>query len=541
MRQFAGSKFVMAVLFLFALFTSPCFAQNTASPTPNPYVYTVPADPATGVTQFTLTGQNASGNYQILATSAICGFKGVALETQQGGTIDLAFGGLTYLKMDGTSTIGDIVLPSTSTAGFGHDPGYSARPASSCVVGIVEQSISSSLAQVFLMPPEVGLPPLVAPNDGSTGTTQFASAKINAAGNAINATTGDTAIPTYPVLAGAGTSGNAALAYSGPAYGTMDSTIASGAGGFYIINSTTAAHEFHAQSAAPSAGVWVVGYLISSSTTSGSSALIQVNGYVFGGSGSAPTAGSGISVSGTAVSENVSDRTLYQAYDEFSLLISSTAYGSLAWDCPANSTGYTVSVIPGPTNTGALDFASGATASHDNECFFIGTQSSAFGTPYGNMSGYTFDLMFTFQASSYGNATTGQRIYVGAANARMGGAPTDGFLVRYDPTLGTPDTTFHVACYKGSTTPVADVSSGLGAPTVSQNYSIEIYSTTAGTIGMQIFSNTGASLYNNASVCTGSNVTAASLGPAWGLTQEGSSNVTFDMDRYSMKITGISR
>ena len=67
---------------------------------------------------------------------------------------------------------------------------------------------------------------------------------------------------------------------------TSTSTIASSAGAYYIINSPTVNHTCHAQSAAPSSGTWVIGFLASSSTTSGAVALVAVNSFVIGASSS---------------------------------------------------------------------------------------------------------------------------------------------------------------------------------------------------------------------------------------------------------------
>jgi len=265
-----------------------------------------------------------------------------------------------------------------------------------------------------------------------------------------------------------------------------------------------------------------------------------VNGMTIAASGA--TAGAGISISGTAVSQNVSDRTLFQQYDEFDANVNNGAgtFGRLNWGCGAAGTGATISMIAGPSLTGAADFSEPATSGHDNECS-SSTAGATFVAIHGNMSTYTFDQMYTFQSSIYGNSTTGFRFYFGLAGTRVAGAPSDGFVVRYDPSLGAPDTTFHVACYKASTTPVTDVSTALGAPTVSQNYSVEIFSTVAGTIGMTVFDNTGAQLYTNSSVCTGSNVTTSALGPVFSVTQLGSSAQTFDIDRYSFKRTSMAR
>lgn len=130
-------------------------------------------------------------------------------------------------------------------------------------------------------------------NDGTTGTTVNETAIVNSTLNAIAAGTGNTAVPTYIVVGGAGTTGQAQLATSGPASCVMDTTIGSAAGWYYVINSTTAAKECHPQSAAPSAGTWVIGYLSASSTTSGAAAQVVVSSFVYGGSssGALPTVG----------------------------------------------------------------------------------------------------------------------------------------------------------------------------------------------------------------------------------------------------------
>ena len=123
-------------------------------------------------------------------------------------------------------------------------------------------------------------------NDGGTGTTLNGTAKITAAGTAINSATTDTSIPVYIVVGGAGTTGYAAMGWGGIGACTMDSTISGSAGGFYVINSTTNATECHAQAGTPGAGTWVIGFLWNSSTTSGQTSLAALNGFVFGGTGS---------------------------------------------------------------------------------------------------------------------------------------------------------------------------------------------------------------------------------------------------------------
>ena len=122
----------------------------------------------------------------------------------------------------------------------------------------------------------------VVPNATVTGTTLNSLATINTSYQAVIATTSNTAVPTYIVVGGAGTAGSAALAFGGQASCTMDSTIASAAGGYYVIASVTTGGQCHAQSAAPASGVWVVGFLDASAITSGSTALVNVDGYFYG-------------------------------------------------------------------------------------------------------------------------------------------------------------------------------------------------------------------------------------------------------------------
>jgi hypothetical protein len=140
-----------------------------------------------------------------------------------------------------------------------------------------------SLFSLLLALPAFGQVAIPVTNAGTTGTTLNSTAIINSSNNAVIAGTGNTAVPTYIVTGGAGTTSQALLAVLGPASCTMDSTIASGAAWYYVLNSTTTGGDCHAQSAAPSAGTWVIGYLASVATTSGSTAQVIVSPYVYGG------------------------------------------------------------------------------------------------------------------------------------------------------------------------------------------------------------------------------------------------------------------
>lgn len=113
-------------------------------------------------------------------------------------------------------------------------------------------------------------------NDGVTGTTVNFLAKLTSTG-AIKIGTTDTTVPIYPVVSGAGTAGNAKLAIGGQALCTMDAN-ASATEGFYVIASILTAGECHAQSTPP-AGVYVVGTMISNSTTAAATATVNVTPY----------------------------------------------------------------------------------------------------------------------------------------------------------------------------------------------------------------------------------------------------------------------
>jgi hypothetical protein len=363
------------------------------------------------------------------------------------------------------------------------------------------------------------------PNDGTTGTTLNQTAIINTSGNAITAGTGNTTVPTYIVIGGAGTTGQANLAMNGSlAPCKMDGT-ASSTGNFFVINSTTTAGDCHAQSAAPSSGVWVIGYLHDSSTTSGSNALVQVNGFVYGGGGGGSTG-------------YPPPRTTFGQYDEFDVATQSSAlWGRLQWFCTSSGSAYLNTIAAGPSNTGALSIV-GGTPTRSERCYLetdVGTNT--FAAMYGNVSTYTWDQQYTFSSDAYGNSTTGVTLYIGLATGFAAGSPVaDGIMLRYDATLGTPDTTFHIACYKGSTTPVTNVNTSI-TPTTSQNYTIDLFSTVAGTVGATLYNSTGSSIYTNSSVCTGANVTTQALGPGWSLLQAGTTTQTILMDRYSFTST----
>ena len=127
------------------------------------------------------------------------------------------------------------------------------------------------------------------PNDGGTGTTVNQLAKINVSGNAVIATTSDTAIPVFIVAGGAGTTGSAQLAVAGTV------TCQTDAGGaaimHFLVESTTIAARCHdAGATAPTSG-WVIGQAQTTAAASANTNVLLAEGYnaaAGGGGGGLP-------------------------------------------------------------------------------------------------------------------------------------------------------------------------------------------------------------------------------------------------------------
>src|ERR1700761_4260704 len=137
-------------------------------------------------------------------------------------------------------------------------------------------------ALLISMPAAFGQAAIPVANAAATGTTLNSTAVINTSNAAVIAGTGNTGVPTLIVVGGAGTTGQAQLAVLGPASCTMDTTIASGAAGYFVVNSTTGAGDCHPPAAAPGGGVWVIGFLGATATTSGQTAIVNVQPFLYG-------------------------------------------------------------------------------------------------------------------------------------------------------------------------------------------------------------------------------------------------------------------
>jgi hypothetical protein len=110
-------------------------------------------------------------------------------------------------------------------------------------------------------------------NDTTTGTTVNSLAIISTTG-AIKAGTGNTAVPTYIVVAGAGNTSStyAQLAISGQAACTMDASH-TGVEGQPVFASSSIGGDCSTAATAP-LGAWVLGQMVSNNTTGGSTATI---------------------------------------------------------------------------------------------------------------------------------------------------------------------------------------------------------------------------------------------------------------------------
>lgn len=114
-------------------------------------------------------------------------------------------------------------------------------------------------------------------NDTGTGTVLNSLAKINTSGNAVIAGTSDTAVPVYIVTAGAGTSGNATLAYGGLITCQMDAAGAT-IGHFIGTSTATGGRCMDLGATAPTTG-WVIGIAQTTAAANANSNIALLEGY----------------------------------------------------------------------------------------------------------------------------------------------------------------------------------------------------------------------------------------------------------------------
>lgn len=139
-------------------------------------------------------------------------------------------------------------------------------------------------------------------NDTSTGTVVNELAKISSAGKAILIGTGDTSIPVFLVISGAGTSGAATLATAGLQTCRTDGSGAA-IGHFLVASTSTAGRCADAGATAPTTG-WVIGQAQTTVSANANVSVLLSQGY----NAAAAAAGGTVSVT----NDGSSGTTLYQ-------------------------------------------------------------------------------------------------------------------------------------------------------------------------------------------------------------------------------------
>lgn len=219
-------------------------------------------------------------------------------------------------------------------------------------------------------------------NDSTTGTTLNSLAEVNSANHAILASTTLTT-PAWIVAQGAGTSGTAELTATGYAPCTMDATNASfGSYPVYIIKSATTAGDCHAQTTAPAAGTWVVGFLGVgvSSTTSGSTSYVSV-GAPFGGFFMPVASGNSGSLSSVsaAIAANSIQNTSFGQTWQWNALSSTNLFGLDLSETTASASGnpnLLNVVTAASSDTTAVNITCGANPT--NACFNVSVGGTRF-------------------------------------------------------------------------------------------------------------------------------------------------------------------
>lgn len=124
-----------------ATFTTTTAQHIGSSGTCFGQMYTV----ASPVTQYNLVSLSSTG----ISPSGTSGgpVRGIAQATASSGTIDVCFNGQSSVVMDGTTIVGDIVVPSTTIGGEGHDSGQTSSnivPLQTGDLGIVATGCTGS-------------------------------------------------------------------------------------------------------------------------------------------------------------------------------------------------------------------------------------------------------------------------------------------------------------------------------------------------------------------------------------------------------------
>src|SRR6266576_592874 len=185
-------------------------------------------------------------------------------------------------------------------------------------------------------------------NDGTTGTTVNQLAKANSSGAAVNAGTGDTGVPVFVVVGGAGTTGNASLAVAGAVTCKFDAS--GGTSGHYVQASTSTAGTCHdAGTSIPTSG-WIVGTLLSSPAANATGSVLLVQGFLPGGS----------SFTGGTLTSALNLAASTTGAPSFNIASGTAPTTPVAGDCWRDSTG--INCVEDTTHSGMAQVKSNGTA-----------------------------------------------------------------------------------------------------------------------------------------------------------------------------------
>jgi hypothetical protein len=379
---------------------------------------------------------------------------------------------------------------------------------------VLSCSLSSAKAQEVVNGNQVFVPgsgnQVQCTNDGTTGTTINLLAKAASTG-CIKAATTDTNVPVWIVTSASATTGNASLAFGGQASCIMDTTIASGAEGDYVIESTTTGGQCHPQSAQPT-GVFIIGTLISGATTSGSVATVQVISSFnpAGGAGSSFDPATGVLLYDDFVGNNITTGQV----------------SILGWGIGATSPSY---VSPDVAGTyGVIQIPTSASSGNISNLFLV-NRHYEYDTA-------VFDSKFRFQMET---VTTLRTDFAGftTIGATAGEATTDFIGCAY---AAATDTNYMYVLRKASGTELR-VSSGLAADT--NFHTCRIRALVAGTISFSIDGGT-ETCFNSGGTggCTATTqIPSVTLSPFYSVTTNTTAVRTIAVDYFWHTITGLSR
>jgi hypothetical protein len=250
---------------------------NGALEANQPGTYLLLANASPGTTLSTLSKlANAPSQVTIAATSDTSGDIGICVSNcgTTGNAVIQASGTGATCIFDGAVTANDYVVVSTTTAGECHDAG-SSYPTLTQVIGrVLVTNAAAGTYAVLLYGSDVKVPGSIAgitmsiANAGTTGTTQYALAKLTGApSTAVIPATTDIGGIVGITIAGAGTTGSATVQQNG-----LTSCIFDGAttANDYISISTTTAGDCHDAGAAPGG----LGRVLSTNATGGTYAIV---------------------------------------------------------------------------------------------------------------------------------------------------------------------------------------------------------------------------------------------------------------------------